>query len=91
MKDECELLKNCGFFQKYQEVKDLACRGFIRMFCRGPRMEECKRKQYREKHGAPPSDDMLPTGQMVAGSQPFEGGLPLKGWEDLCPIESPPL
>ena len=69
MDQECELLAKCGFFKKYQATKDLACRGFIAQYCRGPQMADCKRLQYRRKHGVPPSDDMLPTGQMVAGSR----------------------
>jgi len=27
MAQECEKLTTCGFFKKYGEVKDLACRG----------------------------------------------------------------
>ncbi|HLA83652.1 MAG TPA: hypothetical protein VJL29_02575 [Thermoguttaceae bacterium] len=65
MTEECELLRKCGFLQKYQAVKDLACRGFIRLYCRGPRMNECKRKQYRAEYGVPPSDDMMPSGQPI--------------------------
>jgi hypothetical protein len=64
---ECELLAKCGFFKKYQETKDLACRGFMAQYCRGPKMNDCQRLKYRRVHGAPPSDDMMPTGQMVAG------------------------
>ena len=63
---ECELLDRCGFFLKYQETRDLACRGFMNMYCRGPQQPECKRLAYRAEHGHPPDDDMLPTGQMIA-------------------------
>lgn len=62
---ECELLKNCGFFKKHQETKDLACKGFIRQYCKGPKMDKCERKAYRAKHGKPPSDDMMPNGWMI--------------------------
>lgn len=62
----CELLEKCGFFKKYQETKDLACKGFIREYCNGSRMSECKRKKYREEHGEAPSDDMMPSGHMMA-------------------------
>ena len=65
MKEECEILNQCGFFKKYQAVKDLACRGFIRLYCRGPKMDQCKRKQYRAEHGVPPSDDMMPSGDPI--------------------------
>ena len=62
MPHECELLEKCGFFNKHQTDKDLACRGFITQYCRGPMMDQCRRKQYREAHGTPPSDDMMPNG-----------------------------
>ena len=63
---KCELLEKCGFFKKYQNSIDLACKGFIRMYCKGEKMIECKRMDYRKKHGAPPTDDMLPTGQIMS-------------------------
>jgi hypothetical protein len=63
---KCELLEKCGFFKKYQGTIDLACRGFIRMYCKGDKMNECKRMEYRKQHGAPPIDDMMPTGQIMA-------------------------
>ncbi|MBU1044006.1 MAG: hypothetical protein KJ915_06370 [Candidatus Omnitrophica bacterium] len=66
MKEQsCELLEKCGFFQKYQNTKELACKGFMNRFCKGPEMNECKRKEYRQKYGFAPSDDMMPSGQMI--------------------------
>jgi hypothetical protein len=65
MSKECENLPNCGFFIKYCKTKDLACKGFISMYCKGDKMEECKRLQYKREHGTPPSDDMMPSGQML--------------------------
>jgi hypothetical protein len=62
---DCELLATCGFFKKYQNTKELACRGFLAQYCRGPKQDECKRKQYRQEHGKPPPDDMLPSGQVI--------------------------
>ncbi len=62
---DCELLSRCGFFIKYCQTKDLACKGFMRMYCKGDKQEECKRKIFRKQHGKPPSDDMLPSGQMI--------------------------
>ena len=65
MPQECEKLTMCGFFKKYGEVKDLACRGFINQYCLGDKMNECKRKEYSKKHGQAPSDDMMPTGHKI--------------------------
>ena len=63
---QCELLAKCGFFKKYQEAKNLACKGFINKYCKGSDMDECKRKAYRKEHGEPPADDMMPNGMMMA-------------------------
>ncbi|WP_292470745.1 hypothetical protein [Methanolobus sp.] len=62
---ECELLSKCGFFKKHQSNKESACKGFIAMYCKGTKMEACKRKIYRKENGVAPSDDMLPTGHMM--------------------------
>ncbi len=67
MVQECKLLANCGFFKKHQESQNLACRGFINLYCKGPKMNQCKRKEYNEQHGKAPSDDMMPSGQMING------------------------
>ena len=66
MGKECELLATCGFFKKYQDAKELACKGFVALYCKGENMGKCARKQYRKEHGQPPSDDMMPTGVMIS-------------------------
>lgn len=63
---ECENLANCGFFKKYKDTKNLACMGFIRLYCQGSHMNECKRKEYKKAHGTPPDDDMMPNGFPMA-------------------------
>ncbi len=65
MENECELLEKCGFFKKYKDTKELACKGFIGLYCKGEQMNECARKAYRKEHGQPPSDDMMPNGLML--------------------------
>lgn len=62
---ECELLTTCGFFKKHCEANQLACQGFINQYCKGDKMEQCKRKQYRREHGVAPTDNMLPSGQIM--------------------------
>ena len=62
---ECELLSKCGFFKKYLNSREAACRGFITLYCRGNKMDACKRKEYRKAKGMPPPDNMLPNGQTV--------------------------
>ncbi|MDP2167068.1 MAG: hypothetical protein Q8J64_01915 [Thermodesulfovibrionales bacterium] len=64
---ECELLENCGFFKKYAAVNEKACANYRETYCegKGPVRKECRRKQYRDAHSAPPPDDMLPNGKML--------------------------
>jgi hypothetical protein len=66
MNGRCMLLEKCGFFIKYQKTKEKECRGFINSFCNGIKQNECKRRIYWHKQGVLPSDDMMPTGQMIA-------------------------
>ncbi len=65
MPNHCELLSTCGFFEKYSATRDLACRGFIAKYCKGPYQDRCERKKYRAKYGAPPPDEMMPSGHMM--------------------------
>ncbi len=60
---ECELLNKCGFFKKYMDSREAACKGLIMLYCRGSKMNECKRKEFRKAQGTPPPDNMLPNGQ----------------------------
>jgi hypothetical protein len=69
MEEHCELLKICGFFKKYEKDWSFACKGMIQEYCTGSKMNECKRKEYRKQHGAPPSDDMTPSGTMLSFSK----------------------
>lgn len=65
MNQECESLTTCGFFKKHQETRDLACKGFILMYCKGNKMEQCKRREFKVTNGITPPDNMLPSGQMI--------------------------
>lgn len=68
MAADCQNLEICGFFKKYSMTHERACSGFIHMYCRGARQNECKRKTYRQEHNAAPSDDMMPNGGRVPSS-----------------------
>lgn len=61
----CEWLGTCGFLEKYRDSNEFACEGFIRKYCKGPKMNQCKRKQFFETYGQPPLDDMLPNGALM--------------------------
>ena len=63
---ECQNLDKCGFFKKYSVTHHRACEGFIHMYCRGSKQDECKRKAYKQQHdGIAPPDDMMPNGGRV--------------------------
>lgn len=66
MEQKCAMLPTCGFFKKYQATRNMACKGFINKYCEGNLMNQCKRKEYRSIHGVAPSDNMLPTGLIMA-------------------------
>ena len=61
----CELIEKCGYFKKNKDSKEAVCKGFMLMYCNGDKQNECRRKEYRKVHGAPPPDNMLPNGIMV--------------------------
>jgi hypothetical protein len=69
MKAECELLATCGYFEKYQHSKETLCQGWIRQYCCGPLMDECKRKIYRREKGEAPPVDMMPSGHIAPDAQ----------------------
>ncbi len=62
---DCINLAGCGFMKKYSASKELMAQGFVRMYCKGDKQNECKRKEYKQKNGKPPSDDMMPSGQEI--------------------------
>jgi len=62
---ECYLLEKCGFFNKYNCRGIINCQEFIDTYCRGDKMEACRRLQYHNRYGVAPSDEMMPTGKMV--------------------------
>ena len=64
----CENLPTCGFFKKYSETKSLACKGLITLYCKSEKMIECRRLEYIETHGTPPSPDLMPNGMYIKTS-----------------------
>lgn len=62
---ECSNLAKCGFIEKYNTSKSLAVKGFIAMYCKGSKQDECKRKKLKEETGQRPPDDMMPNGAII--------------------------
>ena len=62
---ECEMLVKCGFFEKHGHTNEPACHALIQLYCRGPKIDACKRRGYKQRHGYMPSDDLMPDGTML--------------------------
>ncbi len=69
---ECQNLENCNFFKMFEndKSKHLALKGFIYMFCKGRKQDQCVRKKISQILGSsqfvPPN--MLPNGFAMAGT-----------------------
>lgn len=62
---DCPNLEKCGFVKKYGESRAHAVKGFVKMYCKNEKQNECKRKEYKQKNGVAPSDEMLPNGGFI--------------------------
>lgn len=61
----CEMLPNCGFFNNFCK-SNAAANGFALLYCKSKsKSENCERKLFGKKNGAPPPDNMAPTGKML--------------------------
>ncbi len=73
--NECQNLENCNFFKMFEndQSKHLALKGFVFMFCKGRKQNECVRKKISQILGGsqfvPPN--MLPNGFPMAGTKKF--------------------
>ncbi len=63
--NDCANLAGCGFVKKYGESKSLAVKGFVNLYCKGEKQNECKRKEHKQKTGQAPPDEMMPSGGMM--------------------------
>ncbi len=62
---DCPNLINCGFIKKHQNSQSLAVKGFINLYCKSTKQDQCKRKEYKAQNGQAPPDDMLPNGTNI--------------------------
>lgn len=62
---DCPNLAGCGFVKKYGESKSLAVKGFVNLYCKSDKQNECVRKAYKAAHGVAPADEMMPNGAMM--------------------------
>ncbi len=62
---ECEKLANCSFVSCCDAYdKSTAAKGFVSMYCRGNRMNDCIRKKLSAKFGK----DLVPKNMMPNGA-----------------------
>jgi len=61
----CELLSNCKFLEKYKATMAMACQGFVKKYCQGDKLDECKRLDHYKQHGEQAVEDMLPSGRVL--------------------------
>ena len=65
MSRECSRLLSCPFFQKYKELGNQEVGRLKALFCKGPYMDQCVRKMYKELHGADAPTQMSPEGKIL--------------------------
>ncbi|MBI9014848.1 MAG: hypothetical protein JEZ08_21645 [Clostridiales bacterium] len=53
------------FKKKYESDQNIQCKGFIRIYCRGGRHNECKRRLYLRETGDWPEANYMPNGYMA--------------------------
>ena len=62
---ECSWLISCPFFQKHKSLGDEKTERLKQLYCKGPYMEQCVRKIYKELHGKHADDRMTPEGEIL--------------------------
>ena len=72
MSRECSRLIGCPFFQKFNNLDAEEIYRLKRLFCKGPYMDQCMRKLYKELHGVDAVADMSPEGKILTCGAPEE-------------------
>ena len=65
MSRECSRLIGCPFFQKYSDLDVAEVQRLKNLYCKGPYMDQCVRKLYKELHGVDAIDNMSPEGKIL--------------------------
>lgn len=66
MPGKCELLEKCGFFLNFTSNMEVVKQRWISLYCENKLHSElCERKIIRLQTGAPPVDNMAPTGKLI--------------------------
>ena len=68
---ECDKLETCAFFAKYESdpSRQLALKGFVQMYCKGGKQEQCIRKKVTAALGRENVPvNMMPNGFPLSGT-----------------------
>lgn len=60
---ECTRLLGCEFFQIFNEIDTDEIERLKELYCKGPYVDQCVRKMYKELHGSNPADHITPEGR----------------------------
>lgn len=58
----CPVSEDCKFKKKYESDKNIQCKGFIRIYCRGGRHSDCFVRHYLRANGDWPEYTFMPNG-----------------------------
>ena len=70
MSRECPRLLGCEFFQKYQDLEEAEIDRLKSLYCKGPYVDQCVRKMYKDLHAHIPNDNITPEGKILSLDTP---------------------
>lgn len=73
MSRECPRLLGCEFFQKYSNLDEEEVKRLKGLYCKGPYVDQCVRKMYKDLHGSNPDDEITPEGKVLTIDAPDDG------------------
>ncbi len=63
-------MTSCPFFQKFKDLEVEEVDRLKSLYCKGPYMDQCVRKLYKELHGVDAIDQMSPEGNLLECQHP---------------------
>jgi len=60
--DGCDKRESCPYYKKILSSRVYLHSVFLQDYCRGLSARDCMRKLHQEIYGAPPCDDLAPSG-----------------------------
>lgn len=69
MAQECGLFQECNFLKKIRGKEKFLYEDIVKLYCQGPGLDTCERKNFYEKYGEQPLDNLLPNGKIYNPGQ----------------------